>query len=74
MKKEEVESSKKDKTCLTKMMTLPLACVASGERMPDQEWVRSKRRAENPGIRKEEDELRLDSWIQIMSTRWVERK
>ena len=22
------------------------------------EWVRSKRRAENPGIRKEEDELR----------------
>ena len=36
--------------------------------MPDREWVRSERRAENPGIRKEEDELRLDSWIQIRST------
>ena len=33
--------------------------------MPDWEWVRSERRAENPGIRKEEDKLRLDSWIQI---------
>ena len=43
------------------MMTPPLACVVSGERMPDREWVRSERRAENPGIRKEEDELRLDS-------------
>ena len=63
----EVESSKKDKPCLTKMMTSPLACVASGERMPDREWVRSDRRAENPGIWKEEDELRLDSWIQIRS-------
>ena len=56
-------------------MTMPpLACVASGERMPDREWVRSERRAENPGIRKEEDELRLDSWIQIRSTGWDERK
>ena len=42
-------------------MTPPLACVSSGERMPDQEWGRSDRRAENPGIRKEEDELRLES-------------
>ena len=33
--KEEVESS--DKLCLTKMMTPPLACVASRERMPDGE-------------------------------------
>ena len=33
--------------------------------MPDREWVRSKRRAENPGMRKEEDELRLDSCIQL---------
>ena len=33
--------------------------------MPDREWVQSERRAENPGIRKEEDELRLNSWIQI---------
>ena len=32
--REEVESSK-DRPCLTKMMTLPLACEASGERMPD---------------------------------------
>ena len=56
------------------MTTPPLACVASGERMPDREWVQSGRGAENPGIRKEEDEFRLDSWIQIKSTGWVERK
>ena len=43
------------------MTTPPLACVASEERMPDREWVQSERRAENPGIRKDEDELRLDS-------------
>ena len=69
-----MESSEKDKPCLTKMMTPPLACVASGKRMPDREWVRSERRVENPGIRKEEDELRLDSLIQIRSTGWDERK
>ena len=56
------------------MTTPPLACVSLGERMPDWEWVRSERRAENPGIRKEEDELRLDSWIQIRSTGLDERK
>ena len=50
------------------MMTAPLACVASRERMPDREWVRSDRRGENPVIRKEEDESRLGSWIQIRST------
>ena len=44
-----------------KMTLSPLACVVSEERMPDWEWVRSERRAENPGIRKEEEELRLDS-------------
>ena len=58
--REEVESSKKDKPCQTKMMTPPLACVVSGERMPDWEWVRSDCR--------EEDELRLDIWLQIRST------
>ena len=42
--------------------------------MPDWERVRSERRAENPGIRKKEDELRLDSWIQIRLTGWDERK
>ena len=42
--------------------------------MPDREWVRSERRAENPGIWKEEDELRLDSRMQIRSTGWDERK
>ena len=36
-------------------MTMPpLACVVSEEKMPDREWVRSERRAENSGIRKEE--------------------
>ena len=57
-----------------KVTTPPLACVASGERMPDWEWVRSECRAENPGIRKEEDELRLDSWMQIRLAGWDERK
>ena len=69
-----MESSEKDRPYLTKMTTPPLAYVASGEQMPDREWVRSERRAENPGIRKEEEELRLDSWMQIMSTGWDERK
>ena len=50
------------------MMTPPIACVASGKKMPDREWVQSDRRTENPGIRKEEDELKLDYWIQIWST------
>ena len=57
-----------------KMTTPPLASMVSGERMPDQEWVRSERRAENPRIWKEEDELRLDFWMQIRSTGWDERK
>ena len=56
-----VENSEKDKLCLLEMMTPSLACVASGGRMPDREWVRSERRAENSGIWKEENELRLDS-------------
>ena len=47
------------------MMTPLLACVVSGERMPDRECLQSDRRAENAGIRKEEDELRLDSWKKI---------
>ena len=44
----EVESSEKDRPCLTKMSTPPLACVVSEEGMPNREWVRSERRAENP--------------------------
>ena len=44
-----------------KVTTPPSTCVAPGERMPDWEWVRSERRAENPEIRKKEDELGLDS-------------
>ena len=41
--REEVESSEKDRPCLTKVTTPPLAWVVSGERMPDREWVPSKR-------------------------------
>ena len=66
--REEVESSEKNKPCQTKMMAPPLPCVASRERMPDRKWVQSDCRAENPEIRKEDDELRLESWIQIRST------
>ena len=36
--------------------------------------MRSERRAENPGIQKEEEELRLDSWIKMRLTGWDERK
>ena len=72
--KEEVESLEKDRPCLMKVMTPPLAYIASREKMPNREWVRSEHRAENPGIRIEEDELRLDSWIQIRSTGWDKRK
>ena len=56
------------------MMTPPLACVASGEKMSDREWVRSERRAENPEIRKKEDQLGVDSWTQIRSTGWDKSK
>ena len=56
------------------MMTPPLACMASRERMLDREWVLSECRAENPGIQKQEDALRLDSWIQIRSMGYDERK
>ena len=45
-------------------MTPPLACVASGEKMSDRDWVGSERRAENPGIWKEEHEL----WIGFLNT------
>ena len=41
--------------------------------MPDREWVQSERRAENPEIWKEENELRLDSRIQLKSTGWGKR-
>ena len=51
-------------------MTPPLASETSVEKIPDRESVRSDRRAENPGIRKEEDKLRLDSWVEIRSTGW----
>ena len=69
-----MESSEKDRPCLTKVSTPPLAWVTLEDRMPDREWVQSERRAENPEIRKEEDELRLDSWMQIRPTGWDERK
>ena len=48
-----------------KMITPLLGGLASGERMPDREWLPSDRRTENPGIRKEQEELRIDSWIQV---------
>ena len=35
--REEVESSEKDKPYLTKMMTLPRACVSLGKRMTDRD-------------------------------------
>ena len=47
------------------MMAPPLASVTSVEKIPDRESVPSDRRAENPGIQKEEDKFKLDSWIQI---------
>ena len=67
--REEVESSKKGLPCLMKMMTPPLACLASVKKIPDREWVPPDRRSENPRIRREENKFRLDSWIQTRSTR-----
>ena len=55
------------------MMTPSLACMTSQKRMQDRERVRLDCRAENPGIRKEENELRLDFSIKIWSTGWDER-
>ena len=57
-----------------KMTTPPLVCMVSEEKMPDREWVRSEHRAETPGIWKEEEELRLDSCMQIKLAGWDERK
>ena len=56
------------------MMTPPPASVTLVEKIPDRERMSSNRRAENPGVRKEEDKLRLDSWIEIRSTGWDEMK
>ena len=33
------ESPEKEKPCLMNMMLLPLACMASRERVPDRDWV-----------------------------------
>ena len=35
--REEVESSEKDRHCITKMMTALLLCRSSSEKMPDRE-------------------------------------
>ena len=56
---EEVESSE-NKPCLTKMMTLPLAWMAPGERIPDREWVRLRWQSKESRDAEKEDELRLD--------------
>ena len=50
------------------MMMPPLASVTSVEKIPDRKWLQSDCKAETPGIRKKEVELRLNSWIQIRST------
>ena len=73
--REEAESPEKDRSRLTKMTTPPLACMVHQRKA----WSRPgagppERRAENPGIQKEEDELRLDSWTQIRSTGRDKRK
>ena len=43
------------------MMTPPSVSVTCVEKISDREWVRSDRRAENPGIWKEEDKLSSSS-------------
>ena len=42
--------------------------------MPDRLQVQSNRIPEYPEIWKEEDELRLDSWIKVRSSGWREIK
>ena len=65
--REEKESSEKDRSSPKKMITPRLACGSSGEKMPDREWERSDRRAEYPEIRRKDNELWMDSWIQTKS-------
>ena len=60
--------SEKDRSCLTKNNYMPLACEPLGER-ETRPGARFSCRAENPGIPKDEEELRLDSWIQIKINR-----
>ena len=57
--RDEVESAQKDKTLFDK--NVDAAAIVHGIRRTrsDREWAQSDRRAENPGIRKEENELRL---------------
>ena len=66
--REEVESSEKNRPCMTKMMEPSVACWSSVERMPDWVLVQSDLRAEYPETQKEKDDLRLDSWMQTKST------
>ena len=58
-KRDEVESAQKDKTLFDE--NVDAAAIVHGIRRTrsHREWAQSDRRAENPGIRKEENELRL---------------
>ena len=58
--REKVESSEKDKSSLTKVITPPLH--ADHWEKESQTEVESDSRAEYPGFRKEENELRMDFW------------
>ena len=57
-----------DKSFLTKMITPLLESVTLVEKITDRKWLQSDLRAEDSGIQKEEDKLRIDSRIQIRST------
>ena len=58
-KRDEVESAQKEKTLFDE--NIDAAAIVHGIKRTrsDREWAQSDRRAENPGIRKEENELRL---------------
>ena len=59
-----MESSEKDRLCLKKITTPPLAYDSLSEREPELELVLSDCRADYLGIRKDKLQLKLDFWKQ----------
>ena len=70
-KRDEIESSEKNRPCLIKMMTPPLPCRLSEE---CQIGIKYNQIAEYSGIRTKVDNLKSDSCIQLRFTGWNEIK
>ena len=62
-----MENREAERPCLTKVTTPPPIWESLCAKLSDRERVRSDLKDVYPGILKEEEEVRPDSWIQIMS-------